>query len=288
GKRLKLLKTIQSPQDLKSLDRQALEKLAFEMREYIVEVVSQTGGHLASNLGSVELAIALHKVFNSPEDKIIWDVGHQAYPHKLLTGRVDRFPTLRQQGGLSGFLKREESPHDIFGAGHSSTSISAAVGFAQARDQLKQHHKVLAVIGDGALSAGMAFEALNHAGNLKTDLMIVLNDNRMSISPNVGAISNYLNRIITGDFYNIWKKRLDEMMARIPRYGRRIRTLANRFEEGLKSIIVPGVLFEEMGIRYFGPIDGDNLGQLIDIFEKTKDLKTPRIIHVITTKGKGY
>lgn len=287
-KKVNLLKTIQSPADLKALDMVQLKQVADEVREFIIETVSGTGGHFASNLGTVELAVALHRVFNSPQDKLIWDVGHQAYPHKILTGRMDRFGTLRQHGGISGFLKRDESPHDAFGAGHSSTSISAALGFALARDLQGQDYKVVAIIGDGALTAGMAYEALNHAGNLKTDLTIILNDNRMSISPNVGAISNYLNNIITGQFYNRWKEQIDEMMTRIPRYGRRIRTLVNRFEEGLKSVIVPGVLFEELGIRYFGPIDGHDLDHLVEVLEKTRSMKIPRIIHVLTTKGKGY
>lgn len=283
-----LLKTIQSPDDLKGLSMDQLKQVARELREFIVDSVSQTGGHFASNLGTVELTVALHRIFDSPRDKIIWDVGHQAYPHKILTGRQDRFPTLRQYQGLSGFLRLQESPHDVFGAGHSSTSISAALGYALARDHRKEDYKCIAVIGDGALTAGMAFEALNHAGDLKRDLIIVLNDNKMSISPNVGAISAYLNSIITGDFYNLWKNRIDEVMNRIPKYGSHLRSLVNRFEEGLKSVIVPGVLFEEMGIRYFGPIDGHNLDHLIDVFEKTKNLNTPRLIHVITTKGKGY
>jgi 1-deoxy-D-xylulose-5-phosphate synthase len=283
-----LLKTIQSPADLKSLSMDQLKQVAQELREFIVDSVSQTGGHFASNLGTVELAVALHRIFDSPRDKIIWDVGHQAYPHKILTGRRDRFSTLRQYQGLSGFLRLQESPHDVFGAGHSSTSISAALGYALARDHRKEDYKCIAVIGDGALTAGMAFEAMNHAGDLKRDLIIVLNDNKMSISPNVGAISAYLNSIITGDFYNLWKNRIDEVMNRIPKYGSHLRSLVNRFEEGLKGVIVPGVFFEEMGIRYFGPIDGHNLDHLIDVFEKTKNLNAPRLIHVITTKGKGY
>jgi len=283
-----LLDQIKSPNDLKSLDLESLEQVAEELRQFIIDSISQTGGHFASNLGTVELTVALHKVFDSPRDKIIWDVGHQAYPHKILTGRKDRFHTLRQYKGLSGFLRREESPHDAFGAGHSSTSISAALGFALARDHQKEDYKCIAVIGDGALTAGMAFEALNNAGDLKRDLIIVLNDNKMSISPNVGAISRYLNRIITGDFYNVWKARLNEIQKKIPKYGTRIRSLINRFEEGLKGVIVPGVLFEELGLRYFGPIDGHNLEHLIEVFENIKYLKAPRIVHVITMKGKGY
>jgi 1-deoxy-D-xylulose-5-phosphate synthase len=283
-----ILEKIHDPQDLKNLNMPQLKQLAGEMREFIVESVSKTGGHLASNLGTVELAIALHKVFESPKDKLIWDVGHQAYPHKILTGRWERFHTLRQYQGISGFLRPQESVHDAFAAGHSSTSISAGLGFALARDYQKEDYKVVSIIGDGALTAGMALEALNHAGHCKTDLLMVLNDNKMSISPNVGALSNYLNSLITGEFYNQWKARVEDIMSNIPRYGKRIRSLVNRFEEGLKGIIVPGILFEEMGIRYFGPIDGHDLSQMIDVFERTRGLKMPRIIHIITTKGKGY
>jgi len=285
---VEILKRVKSPADLKSLTIEELHQLTGEVRDMIIESVSQTGGHLASSLGTVELTVALHKVFDSPKDKIIWDVGHQAYAHKILTGRADRFSTLRQYGGLSGFLRRSESPHDVFGAGHSSTSISAAMGFAKARDVLKEDHKVVAVIGDGSLTAGMSFEALNDAGQQGRDILIILNDNKMSISPNVGALSSYLNRIITGEFYNSWKRRIEETIHSIPRYGKRIRSLMNRFEEGLKGIIIPGILFEEMGLRYFGPIDGHNLENLIEVLENSKNLKMPKIIHVITTKGKGY
>ncbi|HNT35309.1 MAG TPA: 1-deoxy-D-xylulose-5-phosphate synthase, partial [bacterium] len=265
-----------------------LDMLAEEIRDLIVTTVSRTGGHLAPSLGAVELTLALHRVFDSPRDKIIWDVGHQSYAHKILTGRRDQFHTLRQFKGISGFPRIEENPHDIFGAGHSSTSISVAVGLAAARDFREEKHKVIAVIGDGALTGGMAFEALNHAGSLNMDLIVILNDNEMSISPNVGGMSKYLSRIITGQFYNQAKVDIEDFVNRLPRIGPKLKRLLNRMEESLKGFIVPGVLFEELGFRYFGPIDGHNMPLLVETFSNLQRIGGPVLLHVITRKGKGY
>jgi 1-deoxy-D-xylulose-5-phosphate synthase len=251
-------------------------------------VVSQTGGHLAPSLGAVELTIALHYCLDSPRDKIIWDVGHQAYAHKLLTGRKDRFDTLRTRGGLSGFPKISESEHDAFGTGHSSTSISAALGIACARDHKQDDYRVVAVIGDGALTGGMAFEGLNQAGHLKKDLIVVLNDNRMSISKNVGAMSTYLTRLISAPVYRRFEADVWELMGKVPTVGGKARGVARRIKESLKNLVVPGVLFEELGFRYYGPVDGHNVGDLIDLISDIKDFKGPQLVHVVTTKGKGY
>ncbi|MBI3092606.1 MAG: 1-deoxy-D-xylulose-5-phosphate synthase [Candidatus Tectomicrobia bacterium] len=282
------LSSIQSPKDLKQLPRQALPNLALEIREYLLEVLSQTGGHLASNLGAVELSLALHYVFDSPTDRIVWDVGHQGYVHKMLTGRAERLPTIRQYGGLSGFLRREESPHDAFNAGHGGTSISAALGMTMARDFAGDSHKVVAVIGDGSLTAGMAFEALNHAGVTKRDFIVVLNDNSMGISPNVGALSAYLNRIISGQFYNRMRRDVEALLENIPTIGTPMHKVALRFKEAVKGFLVPGRIFEDLGFRYFGPIDGHHLDSLIDTFDNIKHLSGCNLVHVITTKGKGY
>ena len=281
-------KNIKKLEDLKRLTIPELKELAKELRQIIIERVAINGGHLASNLGTVDLTIALHYVFNSPKDKIIWDVGHQSYSHKILTGRADAFSTIRQYGGISGFPKIDESPHDAFGTGHSSTSISSALGIIEARDQKKEDFKVIAVIGDGALTAGLAFEGLNHAGHLQKDLIVVLNDNEMSISPNVGALSAYLNRIMTGDLYTKFKKETKLFLERIPKVGEPFLKIAQRAEDTVKGFFVPGMLFEELGFEYVGPIDGHKIESLIETFERFKDFPVPVLIHAITKKGKGY
>ncbi len=281
-------KNIKKLEDLKKLTIPELKELAKELRQIIIERVAINGGHLASNLGTVDLTIALHYVFNSPKDKIIWDVGHQSYSHKILTGRAETFSTIRQYGGISGFPKIDESPHDAFGTGHSSTSISSALGIIEARDQKKEDFKVIAVIGDGALTAGLAFEGLNHAGHLQKDLIVVLNDNEMSISPNVGALSAYLNRIMTGDLYTKFKKETKLFLERIPKVGEPFLKIAQRAEDTVKGFFVPGMLFEELGFEYVGPIDGHKIESLIETFERFKDFPMPVLIHAITKKGKGY
>ena len=283
-----IVSKINSPKDLKSLDKSKLNELAQEIRQLILETVSQTGGHLAANLGAVELSIALHRVFCSPVDKIIWDVGHQCYAHKILTGRRDRFHTLRQYNGVNGFPKRDESIHDAFNTGHSSTSISAAIGMCIARDSEKKNYKVIAVIGDGALTGGMALEALNHAGALKKDLLVILNDNEMSISPNVGAFSTYLSRIISGQLYNRMKREIETMIRSIPQIGSHMAKMASRLDDAFKSLVVPGIMFEELGFKYIGPIPGHNLNALIDTLEAVKKLQRPILLHIVTKKGKGY
>jgi 1-deoxy-D-xylulose-5-phosphate synthase len=282
------LRDIKSPRDIKGLDLDQLKAVAEEIRSTIIDVVSTTGGHLASSLGVVELTIALHYVFETPYDKIVWDVGHQSYPHKLLTGRYEQFPTLRQYKGLGGFPKREESPYDSFDTGHSSTSISAAVGMLEARDLKHEKYKVIAVIGDGAMTAGLAFEGLNHAGQLKKDMIVILNDNEMSISPNVGALSSYLNRILTGDTFKRLRRDVKSVLESIPGLGGPMSRFAFKLEEALKGLILPGLLFEELGFMYVGPIDGHNLNTLIDTFENIKTVDKPVLMHVVTKKGKGY
>ncbi|MEO0318805.1 MAG: hypothetical protein RL404_2482 [Pseudomonadota bacterium] len=280
---MELLKKINDPADLRALSRAELRTLADELRSYLLESVSKTGGHLSSNLGTVELTIALHYVFSTPDDRIVWDVGHQTYPHKILTGRRDRMPTLRQQGGLSGFPKRDESPYDTFGTAHSSTSISAALGMAlAARTKGEQRHSV-AVIGDGAMTAGMAFEALNNVGVYEDiKMLVVLNDNDMSISPPVGALNRYLARLLSGKFYaaakNVGKSVLPPRMLEF----------AKRFEEHAKGMLVPATMFEEFGLNYIGPIDGHDLDSLIPTLQNLKDLKGPQFLHVVTKKGQGY
>ena len=284
----RLLDSINSPSDLRKLDRQQLPQLAQEIRERIIEVVSSIGGHFGGNLGIVELTLALHYVFDTPRDQLVLDTGHQSYPHKLITGRRDRFHTIRQHDGISGFCKREESEYDVFNAGHASTSISAALGIAVARDFRKEDYNVVAVIGDGALSGGLALEGLNQAGHLKRKLMIVLNDNDMSISTNVGAMSGYLNSIIKGQRYNTAKDLAKGVMDRIPLIGGKLHEFASDMEQLVKHMVVPGTLFEELGFKYLGPYDGHDLEGLIDIFEQNKDYDGPLLIHVITKKGKGY
>jgi 1-deoxy-D-xylulose-5-phosphate synthase len=283
-----IIEKITKPEDIKTLTIEELKNLADEIREVIIETVATNGGHLASNLGTVDLTIALHYVFNSPEDKLIWDVGHQAYTHKLLTGRFNEFSTIRKQKGLSGFPKRSESPHDSFGTGHSSTSISAALGILEGRDQNKDTFKVLPVIGDGALTAGLAFEGLNHAGHLKKDLIVILNDNEMSISPNVGALSAYLSRMLMGDLYTKFKKETKQLLERIPGVGEPVLKMAQKAEETVKGFIVPGLLFEELGFQYVGPVDGHKIEILIETLERFKDFPAPVLLHTITKKGKGY
>jgi 1-deoxy-D-xylulose-5-phosphate synthase len=282
------IQDIQTPQDIKNLSVTELEILAEEIRSTIIGQVSKHGGHLASSLGVVELTLALHQVYNLPEDVMVWDVGHQAYVHKLLTGRFNRFNTLRQQGGLSGFLKRSESEFDQFGAGHASTSISAALGFAVARDHFGKKNSVVAIIGDGSLTGGMAFEALNNAGELKQNMTIILNDNKMSIAPNVGAFSKYLNQIISDPKYNKLRNDVDKAMQRIPGVlGSRFRDLFAATETATKFALKPGRLFEDLGIRYFGPIDGHNLTELVPLLKKVKEFPGPCLVHVVTEKGRG-
>jgi 1-deoxy-D-xylulose-5-phosphate synthase len=284
----RLLDTINTPADVRKLDRRQLPQLAQEIRDTVIDVVSKVGGHFGGNLGIVELTLALHYVFNTPRDQIVLDTGHQSYPHKLITGRRETFPTIRQHNGISGFCKREESEYDVFNAGHASTSISAALGIAVARDFRKEDYRVVAVIGDGALSGGLALEGLNQAGHLKRKLMIVLNDNDMSISTNVGAMSGYLNSIIKGQRYNQAKDLAKGVMDRIPLIGGKLHGLAHDMEAVLKNMVVPGTLFEELGFRYLGPYDGHDLNFLIDLFEENKDYNGPLLIHVMTKKGKGY
>lgn len=283
-----MLEKINSPADLKKLKIEDLEFLADEIRDLIVNTVSKTGGHLASSLGTVELILALHYVFSTPSDKIIWDVGHQAYAHKIVTGRRDSFATLRQYDGISGFPARQESEHDIFGTGHSSTSISAALGFAKARDLKNQDYDVLAVIGDGALTGGMALEALNHSGHLEADMIVVLNDNEMSISKNVGAIASYLSKVRMQPHFIKARSNLQQIVKNIPKIGKKLFKTARDIESHLTYLVVPGVLFESMGYTYLGPFDGHDMELLVSVFNKVKDMKGPRIIHVVTQKGKGY
>lgn len=283
-----LLKDIHSPKDIKGCSIEELNGLAKQVREKIISQIAKHGGHLASSLGVVELTIALHYVFNTPEDILVWDVGHQAYVHKLLTGRYDQFETLRQQGGLSGFLKRSESPYDAFGAGHASTSISAALGFAVARNHLHKKHNVVAIIGDGSMTGGMAFEALNNAGISNENMTIILNDNKMSISPNVGGVSKYLNRIISDPIYNKVRVDVDKLMSRLPGVlGSRFRDLFLATENAAKSALKPGRFFEDLGVRYFGPIDGHDLNEVIQILDRVKNFPGPCLIHVLTEKGRG-
>ncbi len=283
-----VLNKVNYPEDIKKLDLQELNVLADEIREMIIETVSKRGGHLASSLGVVELTIALHYVFNTPQDKLVWDVGHQTYAHKILTGRKDKFTTLRQKGGVSGFPKREESVYDAFNVGHSGTSISAATGIAEARCLKGDGFKVIAVIGDGSISAGMAFEGMNWAGDRNKDLIIILNDNELSISPNVGALSSYLNRIMTGHTVTKLKAEIKNFLRSIPAIGEPMFRFTRQVEESLKAFVVPGVLFEELGFTYVGPLEGHRLDHLIKNLENVKDLKGPVLVHVITKKGKGY
>jgi len=284
----RLLDSIDTPRDLRKLDRKQLPQVAQEIRDTVIDVVARIGGHFGGNLGIVELTLALHYIFDTPRDQIVFDTGHQSYPHKLITGRRETFPTIRQHNGISGFCKREESEYDVFNAGHASTSISAALGIAVARDFRQEDYRVVAIIGDGALSGGLALEGLNQAGHLKSKLMIVLNDNDMSISTNVGAISGYLNQIIKGQRYNQMKDLAKGVMDRIPLVGGKLHGLASDVEQVFKHMIVPGTLFEELGFKYLGPYDGHDLDLLLKLFDENKDYDGPLLIHVITKKGKGY
>ncbi len=283
-----VLDRIQSPADLKGLALEELEALAREMREHLVENVARTGGHLAPSLGVVELTIALHTVFDTPRDRVLWDVGHQAYGHKLLTGRRDRFHSLRQLGGISGFPRRDESPYDAFGTAHGSTSISAALGMAAARDLVGDTYHVVAVIGDGALTGGLAYEGLNNAGELKKNLLVILNDNDFSISPNVGGISRYLTRITSGSLYRQIEADVWDLLGQVPLVGKKARSAAARMKESLKTLVVPNLFFEELGFKYFGPVDGHNLRELIALLSELKQIPGPVFLHLRTVKGKGY
>ncbi|MFC5651551.1 1-deoxy-D-xylulose-5-phosphate synthase [Paenibacillus solisilvae] len=283
-----LLEQIRGPQDLKPLSIAQLEELAAEIRKFLIEKLSATGGHLAPNLGVVELTLALHFLYNSPKDKFIFDVGHQSYVHKILTGRKDQFDTLRKYKGLCGFVKRSESPHDVWEAGHSSTSLSAAMGMVLARDLKGENNKVVAVIGDGALTGGMALEALNHIGHEKKNLMVILNDNEMSIAPNVGALHHYLGKIRTDRHYQKAKDELNQLLNKIPAIGGRLAKTAERFKDSIKYLLVSGILFEQFGFTYLGPVDGHDFHQLIDVMEQANSVSGPVLVHVITIKGKGY
>ncbi len=284
-----LLESINSPDNVRSLDTSQLKELVDELRAFLIQTVSQTGGHLSSGLGTVELTVALHYVFNTPQDKLVWDVGHQSYPHKILTGRREQMHSLRQQGGIAGFPKRSESPYDTFGVGHSSTSISAALGMAIAAQQTdddddEASKKVVAIIGDGAMTAGMAFEALNHAGSLDANLLVILNDNDMSISPNVGGLSNYLARILSGKLYLAAREGSKKVLSQIPNMWE----LAQRVEEHAKGMVIPGTLFEELGFNYIGPINGHDMDSLIKTLGNLSTLKGPQFLHIVTKKGKGF
>lgn len=283
-----MLERIQKANDIKNLKKEELPELAQEIREFLIEKVSKTGGHLASNLGVVELTMAMHLIFDLPEDKIIWDVGHQSYTHKILTGRKDGFETLRQYGGMSGFPKRKESDCDAFDTGHSSTSISAGVGLVKARDLMGEKRSVISVIGDGSLTGGMAYEALNNASQLDTNFIIVLNDNYMSISENVGGMSKYLDKIRTADFYTGLKKGVTKTLEQIPVVGDSLIEQIRKTKSSIKQLVVPGMFFEDMGITYLGPVSGHDIGMLCRAFQEAKKIEGPVLIHVLTTKGKGY
>jgi len=285
---MSLLNRIQYPADLRKMSRDELPTVAKDIRDRLVDVCSRTGGHIGAGLGVVELTIALHYVFDTPRDQLVWDVGHQGYPHKLLTGRSERMESLRQEGGVSGFLKRSESEYDAFGAGHAATAISAALGMAVGRDIKGDAYKVVAVLGDGALTSGLAYEGLNNAGHSDRDMIVVLNDNEMSIAPNVGAMSKYLTSIQRNPLYNRVRSKIGAIADSAPGPLSSMGQLVRKWEESVKAFLTPGVLFEELGFRYFGPIDGHDIGSMIDIFEAIKDMKGPRLVHVITQKGKGF
>ncbi|RKY88400.1 1-deoxy-D-xylulose-5-phosphate synthase [candidate division KSB1 bacterium] len=282
------LDNINSPDDLKKLNVPELALLAREIREYMINVISKTGGHLAPSLGTVELTLALHYVFNAPCDKIIWDVGHQSYTHKIITGRKDLFHTIRQYKGISGFPRIDESKYDTFGVGHASTSISAALGYIYGRDLNGENYHVVAVIGDGALTGGEAFEGLNNAGASKKDIIVIINDNEMSISRNVGAMASYLAEILTSPSFNKAKTTIWNLTGKLSTFGERIRYAVSQVDQSLKAVVVPGLLFERLGFRYVGPIDGHNLAKMIKIFQNIKKYKGPQIVHLLTKKGKGY
>ena len=283
-----VLSKVNFPSDIRQLDLTQLKTLCSDIREYLVDTISEIGGHFGGGLGTVELTVALHKVFDTPNDLIVWDTGHQAYPHKILTGRKEALKRIRQLNGISGFLKRSESEYDAFGAGHASTSISAALGMAVARDIQKSKKKVVAIIGDGAMTGGMAYEAMNNSGFRKSDLIVVLNDNNMSIAPNVWQISNYFTEMIAHPDYNKFKGQIWDLTGKLDQFGDRLRKIAVRLESGIKAVITPGMLFEALGFRYFGPVNGHNLHQLIKLFEQVRGLKGPILVHAITEKGHGY
>ncbi|MDZ4745198.1 MAG: 1-deoxy-D-xylulose-5-phosphate synthase [bacterium] len=284
----KHLDSIDTPHDLRKLPEAEMRVVADEVREYLIDTITNVGGHFGAGLGAVELTVALHYVFNTPHDKIVFDTGHQGYPHKILTGRKAQLHTIRQKDGLSGFLKRTESQYDDFGAGHASTSISAALGMAAARDQLKENYKVVAVIGDGAMTGGLAYEAMNNCGILKSDILVVLNDNNMSIAPNVWALSNYFSEVFASPAGRRLRESIIDVTERMDYVGDRIRTLAHRIEGGMKALITPGMLFEALGFRYFGPVNGHNMPQLVKILKNIREIKGPVLLHTITQKGKGY
>lgn len=283
-----LLSGIDSPADLRKLAPEQLSQVSDEVREYLIDTLASVGGHFASNLGVVELTVALHYVFNTPEDKLIWDVGHQIYPHKILTGRRELLRSVRRRGGVSGFPKRDESVYDLYNTGHAGTSVSQLLGEAMARDRLGLHHRCVCVIGDASIASGMAFEALNHGGHAKTDCIVILNDNDMSISHNVGALNQYLNRLIMSPVYNKWKRVWYSILMWLPVIGPLFQMASRKIEKSFKDFLTPGSLFSDFGFRYIGPVDGHNLNDLVDVLEKAKDLKGPLLIHVYTQKGKGY
>jgi 1-deoxy-D-xylulose-5-phosphate synthase len=283
-----ILDRVKSPADLRGLSRDELNQLAADLRTRLIDVCSRTGGHIGAGLGVVELTIALHYAFDTPRDQLVWDVGHQGYPHKLLTGRNDKIETLRQEAGISGFLKRTESEYDAFGAGHAATSISAALGMAAGRDINAETFKVVAILGDGALTSGLAYEGLNNAGHSERDIVVVLNDNEMSIAPNVGAMSKYLTSIQRNSLYNRVRSAIGEFIDHAPGPLSSMGTIVRKWEESVKTFLTPGVLFEELGFRYFGPVDGHDIGGMIDTFAAVRAMKGPRLVHVITQKGKGF
>jgi len=283
-----ILSKINFPSDIRKLDESELKILCSDLREYLIDTISEIGGHFGGGLGAIELTVAIHRVFNTPYDLVVWDTGHQAYPHKILTGRKEELKKIRKFHGISGFLKRSESEYDTFGAGHASTSISAALGMAVARDIKDENRKVVAIMGDGAMTGGMAYEAMNNSGIIKSNLIVVLNDNNMSIAPNVWQISNYFTEMIAHPDYNKFKGQIWELTGKLDQFGDRLRKIASRLENGIKAVVTPGMLFEALGFRYFGPVNGHNIHQLIKIFEQVKDLKGPILVHAITQKGKGY
>src|ERR1051326_6101205 len=288
---MSILERIQSPHDVRRLSRDELKTLADEIRARLIDVCSRTGGHIGAGLGVVELTVALHAAFDTPRDQLIWDVGHQGYPHKLLTGRNEGFETLRKENGISGFLKRSESEYDVFGAGHAATSISAALGVAAGRDLRKENYKVVAIVGDGALTCGLAYEGLNNAGHSDRNVIVVLNDNEMSIAPNVGAISKYLTSVQRNSLYNRVRSAIGDIADNGPGglfSSMGVGTWVRRWEESVKALLTPGVLFEELGFRYFGPIDGHDIAAMIETFNAVRELGGPRLVHVRTEKGKGF
>ena len=285
---MSILERIASPADLRRVPREELPALATEIRERLIDVCSRTGGHIGAGLGVVELTIALHYVFETPRDKLVWDVGHQGYPHKLLTGRNHEMETLRKEGGISGFLKRSESPYDVFGAGHAATSISAALGVAAGRDINQEEYEVVAILGDGALTSGLAYEGLNNAGHSDRDVVVGLNDNEMSIAPNVGAIAKYRNSVQRNSLYNRVRSAIGQVADHAPGPLSSMGSIVRRWEEAMKAFLTPGVLFEEFGFRYFGPIDGHDVSAMLDTFAAVREMKGPRLVHVITQKGKGF